>query len=330
MTVWQYLCRSPSRLVHVGRGARRTSSRTSSRRKPPRAPFFGSLEAPLLRAGAALCYPVPVSRSLKAHILLVLITLIWGSNFVVIKNALADVSPLFFNAVRMSLAAVVLAVIFYRELPRLTAPAVRAGCLVGLFLFVGNELQTAGLKYTTASKAAFLTGVSVVLVPVLLAVFWKRGINRLTSIGVILAFAGLYLLTVPAAAGAGLNLRSMNHGDLLTLGAAVVFACHIIVIEHATQSNRWQQITVVQVAVTALLMILTSAFGEKVYVVWSPRVLWGIGITGFLSLALAFAIQAWAQQFTPATHTALFFTLEPVFAWLTSFIFLGARLGGRG
>ena len=274
-----------------------------------------------------------MSRSLKAHILLVLITLIWGSNFVVIKNALADISPLFFNAVRMSLAAVVLAVIFYRELPRLTAGAVRSGCLVGVFLFVGNELQTTGLKYTTASKSAFLTGVSVVLVPVLLAVFWTRGINRLTSIGVVLAFAGLYLLTVPATAGAGLNLRSMNHGDLLTLGAAVVFAFHIILIEHATQNHRWQQITVVQVAVTALLMILTASspfsFAEKVFVVWSPRVLWGIGITGFLSLALAFAIQAWAQQFTPATHTALIFTLEPVFAWLTSFIFLGERLGGR-
>ena len=274
-----------------------------------------------------------MSRSLKAHILLVLIALIWGSNFVVIKNALADISPLFFNATRMSLAAVVLAMIFYRELSRLTAGAVRSGCLVGVFLFVGNELQTTGLKYTTASKSAFLTGVSVVLVPVLLAVFWKRGINRLTSIGVVLAFAGLYLLTVPASAGAGLNLRSMNHGDLLTLGAAVVFAFHIILIEHATQNHRWQQITVVQVAVTALLMIFTASyshyFAEKVSVVWSARVLWGIGITGFLSLALAFAIQAWAQQFTPATHTALIFTLEPVFSWLTSFIFLGERLGGR-
>jgi drug/metabolite transporter (DMT)-like permease len=274
-----------------------------------------------------------VSRSLKAHILLILITLIWGSNFVVIKNALADISPLFFNAVRMSLAAVVLAVIFYRELPRLTGGAVRSGCLVGIFLFIGNELQTSGLKYTTPSKSAFLTGVSVVLVPVLLSVFWKRGINRLTSIGVVLAFAGLYLLTVPASAGAGLNLRSMNHGDLLTLGAAVVFAFHIIFIEHATKNHSWQQITVVQVTVTALLMIITASsshyFAEKIFVVWSPRVLWGIGITGFLSLALAFAIQAWAQQFTPATHTALIFTLEPVFAWLTSFIFLGERLGLR-
>jgi len=274
-----------------------------------------------------------VSRSLKAHILLILITLIWGSNFVVIKNALADISPLFFNAVRMSLAAVVLAAIFYRELPRLTGGAVRSGCLVGMFLFIGNELQTSGLKYTTPSKSAFLTGVSVVLVPVLLAVFWKRGINRLTSIGVALAFAGLYLLTVPASAGAGLNLRSMNHGDLLTLGAAVVFAFHIIFIEHASKNHSWQQITVVQVTVTALLMILTASsshyFAEKIFVVWSPRVLWGIGITGFLSLALAFAIQAWAQQFTPAAHTALIFTLEPVFAWLTSFIFLGERLGAR-
>jgi len=83
-----------------------------------------------------------------------MITLIWGSNFVVIKNALADISPLFFNAVRMSLAAVVLAMIFYRQLPRLGAGAVRSGVLVGVFLFVGNELQTTGLKYTTPSKSA--------------------------------------------------------------------------------------------------------------------------------------------------------------------------------
>ena len=89
----------------------------------------------------------------------------------------------------------------------------------------------------------------------------------------------------------------------------------------------WQQITVVQVAVTALLMIVTVPSQRRFR--WSGRraVIWGIGITGFLSLALAFAIQAWAQQFTPATHTALIFTLEPVFAWLTSFIFLGERLG---
>lgn len=270
-----------------------------------------------------------MSRSFKAHILLVLITLIWGATFAVIKNSLVDISPLFFNAIRMSLAALLLAAVFHRQLPRLTFGALSAGCTVGFFLFLGNELQTTGLKYTTASKSAFLTGVSVVLVPVFLALFWKRGINRWSAAGVSLAFAGLYLLTVPASPGASLNLASMNHGDLYTLFAAVVFAFHIILIGHSTQVHRWQQITVVQVAVTALLMIITVPFAEKIEVVWSARVFWGVGITACLSLATAFAVQAWAQQFTPPTHTALIFSLEPVFASITSFIFLGERLGPR-
>src|SRR5205085_6364115 len=98
------------------------------------------------------------------------------------------------------------------------------------FLFLGNEFQTVGLEYTAASKSAFLTGVSVVLVPIFLALFWRRGINRWSAAGVAAAFVGLYLLTVPASNGGGLNLASMNHGDVLTLGAAVVFAFHIIFI----------------------------------------------------------------------------------------------------
>jgi drug/metabolite transporter (DMT)-like permease len=270
-----------------------------------------------------------VSRSVKAHILLVLTTVIWGATFVVIKNALGDISPLLFNAVRMSLAALVLGVVFHHEIPRLTASSVASGLLVGSLLFLGNELQTTGLKYTMPTKSAFLTGMAVVLVPVFLALFWRRRINGWSAFGTLAALAGLYLLTVPSSAGSGLNLASMNHGDLLTLGAAVVFAFHIIVMGHAAQRHRWQQITVIQVAATAVLMMFTVPLAEKVYVVWSPRVIWGITITGFLSLALAFSMQAWAQQFIPATHAALIFTLEPVFAWLTSFVFLGERLGVR-
>lgn len=272
-----------------------------------------------------------MSRSLKAHILLVMITLIWGATFVVIKNALADVTPLFFNAVRMSVAALTLALVFHRELPRLSFGALRYGGIIGGLLWVGNELQTSGMRYTTASKSAFLTGLSVVLVPIFAALFWKSRISRWSMAGVVMAFAGLYLLTIPASgAGGGMNLRSVNHGDLLTLGAALVFAFHMIYMEHATRDENWRQIAIVQTAVAALLMIVAVPVAEKVSIVWSTRVIAGVLITGFLSLALSFSIQAWAQQFTPATHTALIFTLEPVFAWLTSFVFLGERLGGRG
>src|SRR6266446_4011775 len=210
--------------------------------------------------------------------------MIWGTAFVLIKNALADVSPLLFNAIRMSLAAVVLAVFFHGELTRFTASSLRYGFLVGVILFLGNELQTVGLKYTTPSKSAFLTGVPVVLVPVFLALFWRRRIHRWVVLGVTLAFVGLYLLTIPASAGVGLNLASTSRGDLLTLASAVVFGFHIIFVGHASQAHPWRQIAILQIAATALLMICTVPLAEKVYVVWSPAVIWGIVITGSVSL----------------------------------------------
>lgn len=268
-----------------------------------------------------------MSRSLKAHLLLLAITLIWGATFVVIKDSLSDVSPLLFNAIRMSLAFVVLAVAFHGELGKITRTTAAAGLLVGVLLCVGNEFQTEGLKYTAASKSAFVTGLSVVLVPIFLGLFWKRAINRWSMAGVALAFVGLYLVTVPA--GLGLNFGSMNKGDLLTLVAAIVFAFHIIMIGHATQAHGWRQITLIQVLVSALIMSVAAPLAEHVHVTWSGRALFGIAITGFLSLALAFSVQAWAQQFTPPTHTALIFSLEPVFAWITSFLVLGERLGWR-
>jgi drug/metabolite transporter (DMT)-like permease len=278
----------------------------------------------------------PLSRSLKAHLLLVMITLIWGATFVVIKNALADISPLLFNAVRVSLAAVTLMVVFYREQGSVGRRTLLYGSLLGGLLWAGSELQTMGLQFTMPTKSAFLTGVAVVLVPVFLAIFWRRKVGLWSGVGVAMAFIGLYLLTVPAGGvqggglGRSLNLASINHGDLLTLGAAVVYAFHIIFMGHATRAHRWQQIAVVQTAVCAGLMVLSAYVGPAQRVVWSGPVIWGILITGFLSLALAFSIQAWAQQFTPATHTALIFSLEPVFAWLTSFLFLGERMETRG
>ena len=268
--------------------------------------------------------------------LLVLITLIWGATFVVIKNALADISPLLFNAVRVSLAAVTLMVVFHRERGRIGRTTLGYGALLGGLLWAGSELQTMGLAYTMPTKSAFLTGVAVVLVPVFLAIFWRRKVGVWSGAGVAMAFVGLYLLTVPAAAtsgqsvGGSLNLASINRGDLLTLGAAVVYAFHIIFMGHATRVYRWRQIAVLQTVVCAGLMVLSAAVGPTQTVVWSQAVIWGILITGFLSLALAFSIQAWAQQFTPATHTALIFSLEPVFAWLMSFLFLGERMGTRG
>ena len=136
---------------------------------------------------------------------------------------------------------------------------------------MGNELQTVGLKYTTPSKSAFLTGVSVVLVPGVARLVLEARPQSLDRRRRGPGVCRLVSADGTASAGGGFNLRSMNQGDLLTLGAAVVFAFHIIFIEHATRNQGWQQITVVQVAVTALLMILT--------VRWRRRFTWS-GLRG--------------------------------------------------
>jgi drug/metabolite transporter (DMT)-like permease len=269
-----------------------------------------------------------VSRSLKAHILLVLVTFVWGVTFVLIKDALADMSPLLFNAVRMVLAAVSLWVIFHKEMRSLARPALLAGAFVGCFLWLGYEFQTTGLRLTSASKSAFLTGSSVVIVPIILAVAFRRRINHWTTFGFLSAFAGLYLMTVPAGRS-GEDWASVNRGDLLTLGCAVAFALHIIMLGRAAQRYAFQQIAVLQVTSCAVLMSLTAPLLEHTHVIWSARVVWAIVITGLLGTAVAFSVQAWAQQFLAPTHTVLIFALEPVFAWLTSMVVLGERLGLR-
>lgn len=286
-----------------------------------------------------------MSRSLKAHLLLVLCTLAWGATFVVIKDALRDSSPLVFNAVRMTVSAVLLAAIFHRQLATITRGSLVAGLVIGTFLWLGYSCQTAGLIFTTASKSAFLTGVSVVLVPVWLWLFWKRHISRWTIAGVGAAFVGLYLMTIPASPGGGLGFESINRGDLLTFGCAVAFAFQIIYVGRATQRHPFAQVVVVEIAASAIWMWLsvgastwgpgivrewfTGSANAQEFVLWTPRFIVAIAVTSVICTVAAFIIQGWAQQFTPPTHTALIFSLEPVFAGLTSYVVLNERLGWR-
>ncbi len=270
-----------------------------------------------------------MSRTVKAHILLIIVTFIWGATFVVIKNALAEISPLLFNAVRMTLAAFCLAAFFWKQVRAITGVVFTSGVLVGIWLWLGYEFQTTGLKLTTPSKSGFLTGVSVVLVPVFMALFFHRKVNRWTLIGVIAAMIGLVLMTVPAHETGLADWASVNTGDLLTLACAVAFGFHIIFLGRATQQHPFAAIAFLQTATAAVLMFATVPMVEAAHVTWSPQVITAILVTGLLGTAVAFTIQAWAQQFTPPSHTALIFALEPVFAWLTSYVVLGERLGGR-
>ncbi len=270
-----------------------------------------------------------MSRSMKAHLLLVLTTLIWGSTFVLIKRALLDASPLMLNAVRMTLPAALLALYYRRQLGVMTKKALIAGTLVGIFLYLGYAFQTAGLALTTPSKSAFLTGSSTVLVPLLLVVVWRTKIHAWRVVGIALAFAGLFLMTVPAGREGLADFAKVNRGDVLSIGCAIGFAFQIILLGRASQRFPFEQIAVLQVGAAAVLMVITAPALEQPRFHASPAVIATVLVTGILGTAVAFTVQAWAQQFTPATHTALIFNMEPVFAWVTSFIVMKERLGLR-
>jgi drug/metabolite transporter (DMT)-like permease len=258
-----------------------------------------------------------------------MIAFIWGSTFVLVKEALSDASPLALNSARMIVAAVLLAFFYRKKIAVLTKPALMGGVLVGVFLYAGYAFQTSGLKLTTPSKSAFLTGTSSVLVPLFLVAIWHVRIHLWRVVGILLALVGLFLMTVPGGPGGLADFANVNMGDLLTVGCAICFTFHVIFVGRASQRFPFEQVAFLQVGTAAILMTLSTPLLEHPYFRATPTVIAAILITGVLCTAVAFSIQSWAQQFTPATHTALIFTTEPVFAWLTSFIYLHERLGLR-
>jgi drug/metabolite transporter (DMT)-like permease len=284
-----------------------------------------------------------VNRSALAHLLLLGVVVVWGGMFVLIKRALGDatgrgeISPLLFNLLRMVTASIALAIFYRRPLRRLDGPALRSGALVGVCLAAGYQFQTAGLRLTTASRSAFLTGLVVVLVPLLSMVPGLRasGTRRpaaVAGMGAAVAFAGLLLLTMPQ--GAPLTfatlLSGFGKGELLTLGCAFAFAFHMLALAHAAPRLPYQQLAVVQITFAALMMAVTlPVFEPHPFLHPGIGVLVAMALAGLLATAAAFTIQSWAQQFLPATHTVVILTLEPVFALVASFLFLHERLSAR-
>jgi drug/metabolite transporter (DMT)-like permease len=276
-------------------------------------------------------------RSTLAHLLLLAVVFVWGASFVLIKGALADISPLLFVLLRMAIAALALAIVYRGELRRINRPALASGALVGVCLGAGYAFQTTGLRLTTPSKSAFLTGLVVVIVPVLSLVPALRapGAHRprwTAGMGAGLAFAGLLLLTLPAGEPlrAALLLSGFGRGELLTLGCALAYALHMLALAHAAPRVDYRQLAVVQIAVAAVTIgVVRPVFEPHSFLRPTLVVLLALAVGALLATAAAFTIQSWAQQFLPATHTAVILTLEPVFAFVTSFLFLGERLGVR-
>ena len=196
--------------------------------------------------------------------------------------------------------------------------------LAGLCLFGGYVFQTVGLRYTTASKAAFLTGFTTPMVAVLSSIVYRRAPQLIEVLGVATAFLGMALMTIPS------DRFQIGGGDLLVAGCAVAYAFHILITGRFASQVNMGVFIVTQIATGAAVGAATFWWAEPVHIQWSLPLIAALAVTSLFATALAFSIQTWAQRWTSPTRTALFFTLEPVFAWITSFLCAGRSAFGPG
>ncbi len=269
--------------------------------------------------------PRPGARTpLVATLALVLAAFLFGSTFLVVQDAVRKVDVLPFLAARFVVGAAVLLPLVRRR----TAPAgvLRAGTVAGGALAAGYLLQTYGLRHTTTSVSAFLTYLLVVFVPLIAAVWLKRPPTGPTVAGVVLACAGLVLLTGGAV--------GMGWGELLTIGCAWAFALHIVVLARVAPRLDTAWLNIVQLAVVAALIVAAGVLAAGGTFVASfaafPGEVWFAALyTGVVVTAGAFMLQVWAQRVVGPTRTALVLILEPVFAAVLGYM-AGERLGVGG
>jgi drug/metabolite transporter (DMT)-like permease len=253
---------------------------------------------------------------------LVVVTAVWGITFVQVKDAVA-LYPLFaFLAVRFAIATLTLTVPAARRVRTLGRTGLAAGALLGLLLAAGYVLQTAGLERTTVSSTGFITGMYVVLTPLIALVLLRSSIGAAGWAGIALSVVGLAMLS-------GIHAGSVG-GDLLVLGGAAVYSVQIVLMERFAPRFDALAFTLVEMAAAfAGLLVVALALGDlgvpRGWTVWGALI-----VTGVFASALAFLVQTWAQRRTSATRTALAFTMEPAWAALFGFTIAGDRLGALG
>lgn len=247
----------------------------------------------------------PVAQSRLATALLVALTAIWGSTFFLIRDLVEHVPPVDFLALRFSLAAVVMVVVFWRPLRALTRRQVLVGIGLGALYGLAQIFQTQGLATTPASVSGFITGTYVVLTPVITALLLRERVPGSTWGAVLIATAGLALLS--------LNGFSIGVGEALTLLAAALYALHIVGLGRYSAGTIATGLSVVQMIVIAALCVI-GAVPSGVVLPSTPGH-WAsvLYMVAFASIA-ALWVQTWAQAHMTATRAAIVMTLEPVFA----------------
>ena len=266
---------------------------------------------------------------IRANLTLLTAAAIWGVAFVAQRVGMDYLGPFTFNGIRFALGGISLLPLiwYFRQQPQIVSPSaeklsvVNMGLLAGLILFIAASLQQVGILDTTAGKAAFITCLYIVLVP-LAGLLLKRRIARSTWVGCVLSIFGLYLLCIK-------ENFTISYGDLLELIGALFWTAHILLIDHVSRRVDTLKLAAIQFATCSLLSLAVALLTESA--TFAAVLQAGIPILygGFGSVGIAYTLQIIGQKNASPAHAALVLSLETVFAALGGFLILGEVLGSR-
>jgi len=260
--------------------------------------------------------------TLVTDFVLLLVAFVWGMTFIMVKQAIVEVGVYPFLFLRFTLSFICMILIFARRLTKIDKSVAFSGTLLGVFLFLAYAFQTTGLAYTSASNAGFITGLNVIFVPVLSIVVFRRMPAPLTIAGIIIATAGLFLLT-------GGQWGGFNRGDLLVLLCALCYAMHILFTGRYAPVMDVYLLATVQIGVVALFSLPFAISSLYCFPSGIPISVWmAIIFTGLLATVFAFVAQTSAQRFTPPARAALILLMESVFCAITARFYGGEKLSG--
>ena len=264
----------------------------------------------------------PASRT-RAELYLLSLTIIWGSTFVLTKFILEDVSPFVYVAIRFFTASLLIAVFFYRRLRSITRDGVVKGLVLGLLLFFGFVLQTVGLKFTTASKSAFITGLMVVFTPIFQLIIERKAPKSGNIIGVLFVTLGLYLLTSPQGS-------KFNIGDTLTLICAILFSLYMVYLGVYGKDHDPAHLTFIQFALTAVLAAIAIPFLETAHLNLTFGFLMNMAYLAVMPTVIALYVMAKYQKYTTPTRSAIIYSLEPPIAAIFAYFIIDEQIGMIG
>lgn len=258
-------------------------------------------------------------KTVYADVSLFIVAIIWGSGFIVTKSALDYVTPYYMLFYRFFISAVLLAIILFKKIRKASIKDIKAGIVVGIFLFAGFAAQTIGLQYTEAGKQAFITATNVVMVPFIYWAIAKKKPDKYELMAAFLCLIGIGVLSLDS------NF-TMGYGEFLTLICAVLFALHISSTGYFAKKSDPYVISVVQLGTVAILSLIFALLFEGTDIKIQSKTIIPILYLAIFGTMIAFLIQTVAQKYTTSTHTAIILSLEAVFGSIFAIIFLKEKL----